>query len=118
MAKLLEQGKEVLTPFGDNSRFDLVTHEGGEFTRIQCKTGKLRGNTIRFNTSSHNPNSANERSYENDADFFAVYCPQNKKAYMFPVKEAGRRGCWLRLVNYKGERSTHKRVHWAEDYEI
>ena len=40
IAKLLEVGYGVLTPFGDNRRYDLVIEDAdGKFWRVQCKTG-------------------------------------------------------------------------------
>src|SRR5260370_37668620 len=40
IAKFLEVGYGVLTPFGDNRRYDLVIEGAdGNFYRIQCKTG-------------------------------------------------------------------------------
>ncbi len=40
IAKLIEVGYSVLTPFGDNRRYDLVIEDAdGQFWRVQCKTG-------------------------------------------------------------------------------
>jgi hypothetical protein len=41
MAALLKHGTKVLLPFGDNFRYDLVVEEDGQFSRIQCETGKM-----------------------------------------------------------------------------
>ena len=42
IAKLLEVGYGVLTPFGDNRRYDLVIEDAdGNFHRVQCKTGRV-----------------------------------------------------------------------------
>lgn len=43
--KLLEHGYHVLTPYGDNTRYDLVIEDAdGTFWRVQCKTGWLESN--------------------------------------------------------------------------
>ena len=55
IAKLLESGYGVLTPFGDNSRYDLVIEDAdGKFYRVQCKTGRVAkdGAYIEFKTAS------------------------------------------------------------------
>ena len=39
IARLLEVGYTVLTPYGDSSRYDLVIEDAdGKFWRVQCKT--------------------------------------------------------------------------------
>ena len=39
IARLLEVGYTVLTPYGDSSRYDLVIEDAeGQFWRVQCKT--------------------------------------------------------------------------------
>ena len=43
-ARLLDVGYNVLTPYGDNTRYDLVIGDAdGKFYRIQCKTGRSNG---------------------------------------------------------------------------
>ena len=51
LAALAARGFEVLVPFGDGHAYDLVVHLGdGCFGRVQCKTGRLTGDCISFNT--------------------------------------------------------------------
>ena len=39
IARLLEVGYTVLSPYGDSSRYDLVIEDAeGQFRRVQCKT--------------------------------------------------------------------------------
>ena len=55
IAKLIEVGYGVLTPFGDNLRYDLVMEDAdGIFYRIQCKTGWMdeAKTVIKFATAS------------------------------------------------------------------
>ena len=40
IAALLKMGKNVLLPFGDNQRYDVVIEEKGKFIRIQVKTAR------------------------------------------------------------------------------
>src|SRR5215468_9253180 len=53
--RLLEAGYNILTPYGDNTRYDLVIEDAdGQFWRVQCKTAWLEpdGKTIRFAVAS------------------------------------------------------------------
>ncbi len=59
MLGLRELGYELLVPFGENTRYDLVFFDGSRFARVQCKTGRLRDGAVIFRTSSsyaHHPN--------------------------------------------------------------
>ncbi len=89
LAKLLEAGYGVLTPFGDNRRYDLVIEDAdGRFWRVQCKTGKSDGEKITFATaSSYNHTLQNKgwKTYRGQVEYFAVYCPQTNGSYLIPV---------------------------------
>lgn len=39
LARLVQAGKMVLVPFGENQRYDLLIDEGDVFVRVQCKDG-------------------------------------------------------------------------------
>ncbi|MDQ2906076.1 MAG: group I intron-associated PD-(D/E)XK endonuclease [Ktedonobacteraceae bacterium] len=57
VTRFLQLGYEVLTPYGRDQRYDLVVENADEqFSRIQCKTGKVEdnGTVMVFNTASHN----------------------------------------------------------------
>ncbi len=41
LAILLKAGYVVLTPFGDNQRYDLVIERDGVFQRVQCKSSSV-----------------------------------------------------------------------------
>ena len=86
LAALLASGKRVLMPFGHSHRYDLVIDDGGSFTRVQCKTGRLHRGAIRFNACSNN---GRRRGYAGDADVFAVYCPALREVYVVPVDHVG-----------------------------
>jgi hypothetical protein len=85
-------GYGVLLPFGENTRYDLVIEEGGSFSRVQCKTGRLREGSIRFPVCScyghhRNPVTA-RRSYHGQIDSFAVFCPETGGVYLIHGREA------------------------------
>src|SRR4051812_14037160 len=48
MLALHESGYQVSTPFGENTRYDLVLDDGARLLRLQCKTGRMRLKTGRM----------------------------------------------------------------------
>lgn len=122
LARLLQTYDIVLLPFGENQRYDLVIDTGEGFTRVQCKTGRLRGGTIQFPACSftyHHPNSGKtfrSQDYKGGADLFGVYCPETDGVYLVPVDEIGRRMGSLRIEPARNNQS--RRIRWARAYEV
>jgi len=125
IAKFLEVGYGVLTPFGDNRRYDLVIEDAdGNFYRIQCKTGWVQqeGACIQFKTASSyyhtkaGRTSHGRRDYRGQIDYFAIYCPDTRKAYLVPVDHVGTANASLRLLPTANKQEKH--VRWAKDYEL
>jgi PD-(D/E)XK endonuclease len=122
IAKLSEAGYYVLRPFGDNLRYDLVIEDAdGRFWRIQCKTGWMdkSKSVIKFATaSSYNHTMRNKgwKHYRGQCEYFAVYCPENKGAYLVPVDQVGMTQAMLRLVPTVNKQE--KGVRWAKNYEL
>src|SRR4051795_12695464 len=88
---LREIGYDVLIPFGENARYDLVIDDGHRLARVPCKTGRLRKGAILFATCScywhhRNPQSA-RRSYSGEVDYFAVYCRETGGVYLVPMND-------------------------------
>jgi hypothetical protein len=115
IASLLRRGRTVLLPFGDNQRYDLVIDDGGVFTRVQCKTGRVTNGAIEFQTSSATY-KGQKRHYHGEADVFAIYSPVLDKAWMIPVSETARSTCRLRLEPSKNGQQSG--VKYASDYEL
>lgn len=124
LARLVQAGKMVLLPFGENQRYDLVIEEtDGSFVRVQCKTGRLRTGAVRFPTCSvtyHHPNNLGTRAYRQNyrgqSDVFGVYCPETDRVYLVPVETVGNVMGALRVEPTKNGQS--KKVRWARDYEL
>lgn len=123
IARLLEVGYDILIPYGDNQRYDLVIEDADrKLWRVQCKTGRLHGEKIVFNTVSlyHHTRAGRagqgRRSYNGQIDFFAVYCSDNQEAYLIPIEHTliGQMGLWLSMPKSKQE----KELKWAKDYVI
>jgi hypothetical protein len=123
LARLVQAYPQVLVPFGENCRYDLVIAEGDRFIRVQCKTGRLRSGVIRFSACSrtyHHPSNRGMRTYRHhyrdQADMFGVYCPELDSVYLVPVDEVGMTGAALRVEPTRNNQS--KKIRWARDYEV
>jgi hypothetical protein len=120
LARLLQKGEVVLTPFGDSQRFDLVIYRDEKFIRVQCKTGKIQRGALTFRTASVHKNQGNytylEKGYRGQADIFMVYCSEIDKFYSVPVDLVPESKCYLRLDAPKQNRQTG--IRWAKDFEF
>jgi hypothetical protein len=118
LAHLVKSGFRVLVPFGVNHRYDLVIDSGDRFVRVQCKTGRLRDGAIRFSTRSIQTNTrrAVKRTYRQEADVFAVYCPQTDRTYVIPVADAPSDCMYLRVDSARNGQA--QGINRAADYEL
>ncbi len=125
IAKFLEVGYGVLTPFGDNLRYDLIIEDAdAKLWRIQCKTGWTENDRayIEFATASTYYHTKAGRTghgrkdYRGEIDYFAVYCPETTKVYLVPVEHVSVTSAILRLTPTKNNQE--KGVRWARDYEL
>jgi hypothetical protein len=121
IARFLQLGYVVLTPYGGNQRYDLIVEDNdGKFWRIQCKSAWIDegGAVIRFSTANHNVTGKNRQSrhYRGQCDYFAVYCAELNKTYLIPVDQVGISQARLRLVPTK--HNQEKYIRWAKDYEL
>ena len=125
--RLLKAGYNVLTPYGDSLRYDLVIEDAdGKFWRVQCKTAwidKRTGNeVVKFATSSshyhYRGGKYNHRrqGYQGQIEYFAVYSPDLDKVYLIPIDHAGASDMSLRLTMPKGR--NHHGIKMAADYEL
>lgn len=116
--KFLELGCHVLQPIGDNNRYDLVVERIDGFKRIQCKTASLRNGVVNFRVSNVGKKNGFiiSKTYKNQIDYFAAYCPQNDKIYLVNIKDTGKRECKLRITEPKNNQK--KLIKYAKDYEM
>lgn len=115
LAKLLQQRKRVLIPFGDNARYDLAIDDNGILIRVQCKTARYRYGCIIFNTCSTNAR-IKQRGYKGEADLFIAYCPELDTYYKIKVSDCGENQVKLRIDQPKNNQNVG--VRYAQDYEI
>lgn len=117
LSALLRAGKVVLMPFGDNQRYDLVVDDAGVFTRVQCKTGRLRNGVMRFKTcSTHYHRGGGSKHYRDQADVFGVYCPELDAVYLVPVADVPTYDAYLRVERTKN--NMQKGIRDAELYKL
>jgi hypothetical protein len=117
LAAFLQAGEVVLLPFGDNQRYDAVLDRGGNFIRVQVKTGRLRDGTVRFATASTGSTTGHRTrtTYIGAIDCFAVYCPETLRVYLVPIGECAGVTMWLRLE--PSASGQNKKIRLAGDYE-
>lgn len=115
-AKLAEK-YIVLFPYGQQ-RYDLAFDcmSENEIYRVQCKTGRLNKGVITFNTRCSTIRITGPKTYENDADYFGVYCPENGRVYLIPVGHCPNTRASLRVEQSKNNQT--KKVRFAKKYEI
>jgi len=121
MFALHEAGYNLLVPFGENMRYDLVIDDGLQLARVQCKTGRLREGAVVFNmcsTYAHHPNPrVVRRDYQGEVDYFAVFCLDNRRAYLVPISELPlRKQARLRVDPPRNNQQVG--IRYAADFEI
>jgi hypothetical protein len=121
MAALHDVGYDVLMPFGENTRYDLVIDDGRDLKRIQRKTGRLYGGAVVFNTCSYYAHHLNpkvtSRDYIGQIDAFAVHCRATGGVYLVPIDDVPNRRTGALRVD-PPRNNQRRRVRLATDYEI
>jgi len=117
MLELLKRGYSFLVPMGQNQRYDLVIDDRGDFTRVQCKTGRLRNGVILFPTCSTRSNRREviRRGYDGEVDLFAGYCPQVGKVYLGPACGSPQQMALRVTATANGQ---EKGIRWASEHEL
>jgi hypothetical protein len=121
MLALIAAGYDVLLPFGENTRYDLVIDDGEVLARVQCKTGRLRTGAVRFKTCgsyAHHPHpGVTSRHYAGEIDYFGVHCPTTGGVYLIRIADVPTTSiAALRIEPTRnGQR---KRIRLAANYEI
>ena len=121
MLALNAAGYDVLLPFGENTRYDLVIDRDQTFSRVQCKTGRLRNGDVSFPTCSsyghhRNPATAN-RGYSGEVDYFGVHCPETGGVYLIPLEDVPTaRTATLRIEPARN--GQQKQIRPGQSYEV
>ena len=112
-ARLLKEGWQVLIPYGENTRYDLVAERSGRFVRIQVKYVTPKDGTLSVNCRSSNnwsilPYTAKE------IDAIAVYNAATESVYFVPVASIRKSAMKLRLDPTKNSQKAG--VRFAKDF--
>ena len=118
LARFVRAGYQVLVPFGEGHRYDLVVDRDGALQRVQVKTGRLLATgVIKFAAcSSHYHRGGTSSDYRGDVVLFAVYCPALDRCYLVPVDEVGTSHAYLRVDPVRNGQAAG--VRYAADYEF
>ena len=116
MTYLYKLGYQVSTPYGENSRYDLIADIEGKLIRIQCKSCVLSKDKsyISFRCVSMKKKAQKERKkkYTSDEiDYFATY--YKNQCYLVPVNECS---IEKKLRFYSPENGQKKGISFAEQY--
>lgn len=117
-------GYNILQPFGDNCRYDLVIEKDMKFERIQVKYVGSSGDAFDVYSKSKNVKivegyvSHVVRPYtKKDIDYMFVYVADIDKSYLLPIEICSPGGTTkLRLVPPKNGQT--KKIRMAIDFEI
>lgn len=112
-AKFIEEGWQILFPFGENHRYDLVVEKENKFLRVQIKYVTPKNGALEINCRSSNNWSVIHYSPK-DIDIIAAYNSIDKQIYFIPVKEINYSSLKLRLENSKNNQK--KYIRYAKNY--
>jgi len=100
---LKQNGFNVLIPWGEDNRYDLVTERNGVFKRIQVKYAAPKGGAIEVRVRSCNNYNILHYSPK-DIDIIAVYSPETNKVYFVSMNSIKNKSlCKLRLTPTKNK---------------
>jgi hypothetical protein len=112
---LVRQGFTVLVPYGEDTRYDLVSEKNGIFKRIQVKYVAQKGGALEVQLRSANNHQVIHYT-PIDVDVIAAFNPEDRKVYFIPLAETLNKSCLkLRLADCKNNQQ--RRVVWAADFE-
>lgn len=101
--KLIEQGFNVLVPWGEDMRYDLVSEKNGVFKKIQVKYVTPKNGVLKVPIRSSNNFGVIHYSVT-DVDIIAAYSSEVKSIYFIPLKGVkNRRECTLRLASARNK---------------
>jgi hypothetical protein len=120
IAHLYDCGCEILLPYGDNQKYDIVVEYKRKFYKIQCKaanaTYKEDGSIdfITFRTSWESGRQTRTRVHysKEDIDFFATFF--DGQCYLIPVEETASTVKTIRFALPKNGQT--KGITFAKDY--
>ena len=104
----------ILWPGTHQVPYDFVAERGGQFERVQVKSGRVDGGSIDIHVCSWKNDGAAREYGDNEIDAFGIYVRELEQVYIVPVEIAPKQNMRLRLDAVTNGRD---RVHWAAKYE-
>ena len=116
--RLLQVGYAVLSPYGDNQRYDLVIEKDGVFNRVQCKTARLRKGALEFKThSTYAHRGLKPKDYQGQIEYFGVYSPELDSCYLIPIADVPNTSS-MKLRVEPSRNGQKSKVRLATKYEL
>ena len=108
IAKFVELGVPVYSPFGEGYITDLIADFNGKLNRIQIKTTEnLHDDSYMIWKITHQDGyHGNRKKYTSEeVDYFAVYCIETDILCLVPYENAQTNELTIRLDSYEGTRT-------------
>lgn len=115
LAALVRTEAVVLVPFGV-ARYDLAFDDGNGIKTVQCKSGRMKNGSVRWNAHSVDRSTHVKTHYRDQVDFFGVWVPETSKTYLVPVTDVPTSEGCLRVDPARNGQVSG--VRWANQYEI
>jgi len=104
---LKKHGFNVLLPWGEDTRYDIVTEKNGIFKRIQIKYVTSHDGSLQVPMRSCNNHQIIHYS-QSDIDIVAAYDPHDNRVYFIPLKKHTNRSAFrVRLVPAKNKQKKY-----------
>jgi Holliday junction resolvase-like predicted endonuclease len=110
---LMKKGWNVLFPFGENNRYDLVAEKDGKFKRVQVKYVTPKNGALNVGCKSSN-NWSVDRYTALQVDFIAVYNSKSGDIYFVPAAKLNSSSIKLRFN--KARNNQQVGIKRAEDF--
>jgi hypothetical protein len=110
---LMKKGWNVLFPFGENNRYDLVAEKGGKFNRVQVKYVTPKNGALNVGCKSSN-NWTVDKYTAGQIDFIAVYNPISRDVFFVPASQFNSSAIKLRFEKTRNNQRIG--IKRAEDY--
>lgn len=115
IAEFVYHSIPVYLPFGDNLSCDLIADFGGKLQRIQVKTcSDIKDGKMIFSLASRRYGH-DHRYNELEVDYFALYCVENRSAYLLRNVE-GMNDTTINLRTQPTRNGQSKGIRFAADH--
>ena len=112
-SNLLKRGWNVLFPFGENNRYDLVAEKNGKFLKVQVKYVTPRKGVLSVGCKSSNNWSVDKYTPE-QVDFIATYDSANNKVYFVPSSSFNSSSIKLRIAPARNKQKAN--IKYAKNF--